>query len=124
MGLNSKYTNMVPVELVNMVIDYIDYDKHYKREHKNGPFQNVIGDLIDMGYIFSTENNIRPSISSLCWGKNYVGNIYDIVDMNELYGDLDMDNLNNIADINEWDGDGYMNEDWDLDLDEETPEWA
>ena len=122
MGLNSKYTNMVPVELINMVIDYIDYDKHYKREHKNGPFQNVICDLIDMGYIFPTESNIRPSISSLCWGKNYVGNIYDIVDMNELYGDLDMDNLNNIADINEWDG--HMNEDWDLDLDEETPEWA
>ena len=103
MGLNSEYTTVIPVEVVNMVIDYIDYDKFYKIEHKNGPFQNVLADFIDMSYIFPTTDNIRPSVSSFCWGKNNVGNIFDTVDINEM---------------NSWDEIGVM--DWD----DETPEWA
>lgn len=106
MGLNSEYTTAIPIEVVNMVIDYINIrpDQFYKMEHKNGPFKNVLADFIDMSYIFPTTDNIRPSVSSFCWGKNNVGNIFDTVDINEM----------NVCDE-------IDDEDWD---DEDTPEWA
>lgn len=102
MGLNSEYTTAIPIEVVNMVIDYIDYDKYNKMEHKNGPFKNVLADFIDMSYIFPTSDNILPSISSMCWGKSKM--IEDVMYINDM-----------------WNADHEIDEeDWD----EEVPEWA
>lgn len=94
MNISLDMMNAIPMEIVDIISDYNDYEKYYKNDHKNGAYMNVLADFADMRYIFSDDANIRPSVASQCWGKrNQVNDPFIFYDMIE--EDID----NDIADI-------------------------
>ena len=74
MVLNPKYTKEMPVEVVNMVIDFIDDDKHNKiafEKHYKPAFECVLDTL---EYYMDTfppngDDNIIPSVAVMCFGN-------------------------------------------------------
>ena len=55
--------NIIPFEIVNIIIDYIDYLKYHKLEYKE-----ILNDLNDFSSCFVNDNNLPPSIAYQCWG--------------------------------------------------------
>ena len=58
--------NKIPFELVDIIIDYINYKKYHSRS-----FQKILVDINDIGSIFSKENNIPPNLVYKCWGNGW-----------------------------------------------------
>ena len=73
MVLNQKYTKEMPVDVVNMVIDFIDYDKHYKiafEKHYKPAFECVLDTLEYCVDTFPVgDDNIIPSVAVMCFGN-------------------------------------------------------
>lgn len=56
--------NQVPVEVVDVIIDYVDYEKYGIIAQKK-VYQNVLTDVIAMNEILKP---ITPWIAKQCWG--------------------------------------------------------
>ena len=54
----------LPIELVNIIADFHDYEKYCKPIHKK-IYSMVLNDIINMGDIMNT---ISPIIAKECWG--------------------------------------------------------
>ncbi len=63
MVLTSACTQIIPVELVELIIDFIDYQKYHKRL-----FKYTLNDINLISTIFDNENNMLPEICYVCWG--------------------------------------------------------
>ena len=88
---------MLPFELVNIIADYHDYDKHCKPQHKD-KFQDVISDIYSMGEIMP---EIAPSIALQCWGNGITyKDLNDLADY-ETYWDEILDILDEFGDDDE-----------------------
>ncbi len=64
MIFNTKYTNQLPVELVNIIADFRDYDKYCLPKHKT-LLNDVLYDIVDMSKIMET---LHPMIAWQFWG--------------------------------------------------------
>ena len=90
----------IPVEIVDIIADFHDFDKYCKPQHKNNMIE-VHNDIIMMDSIMP--DDITPSIVWSCWGfgaknlleieENYFNNL-DITfddDLSEIHTELDDD---------------------------------
>ena len=59
--------NQVPLEVVDVIIDYVDYEKYGIIAQKK-VYQNVLTDIIAMSEILKP---ITPWIAKQCWGSNF-----------------------------------------------------
>ena len=57
----------IPRELVDMIADYHDYDKHCKPYHRNN-FKLVLDDIVNMSQFQCDEQNMSPVLALTCWG--------------------------------------------------------
>ena len=55
----------LPNEMIEKIIDYLDYEKHCKPKHYT-KWRYVIKDVSDMGE--KMYDGIKPSIAWQCWG--------------------------------------------------------
>lgn len=55
----------MPVELVDIILDFNNYEKYYKPAHKEN-FKITMEDIRDMGTIFA--GTITPRLAKECWG--------------------------------------------------------
>jgi len=80
-----KITHYIPVEIVDLIADYHDYDKYCKPKHQE-KFKEVMNDIGNMASIMPT---IMPNLAWQCWGSGskYLG-IYDVEWINEEYTEL------------------------------------
>ena len=58
--------NNIPIEIVELIIEYVDYIKYHKKMYKN-----VLEDINDISNIFIKDNNLPPSIVYICWGDGW-----------------------------------------------------
>ena len=65
MEVKLQNMNKLPYELIDIIIDFHDYDKYCKPLHRN-ILKDVLVDIKDMGNIMPY--GITPSISTQCWG--------------------------------------------------------
>ena len=69
--------NSLPKEVVNIIIDYIDYEKYGKINSKK-LFYYVLNDLLNASSIFVCDNNnLPPNTIKLCWGIGIKKNEFD-----------------------------------------------
>jgi len=74
-----KITHYIPVEIVDLIADYHDYDKYCKPKHQE-KFKEVINDIGNMASIMPI---INPVLVWQCWGpgakhlENMVDVLYD-----------------------------------------------
>lgn len=59
----------IPIELVNLIADFHDYEKYCKPHHKE-LFNDVLNDFHNIFNILGG-NNIMPNIVHICWGKGW-----------------------------------------------------
>lgn len=59
----------IPLEIVNLIADYHDYEKYCKSKHKE-LFKDVLVDLVNIFNIFPG-NYINPNIVYICWGNGW-----------------------------------------------------
>lgn len=65
----NDYCKIIPKEIVNIIIDYIDYEKYTKIKSKKIMI-DVLNDLIQSSTIFDcNNNNLPPYYIWLCWGS-------------------------------------------------------
>lgn len=84
----------LPVELVDIIADYHDYDKYCKPQHKE-KYQDVISDIYSMGEIMPF---ISPSIALQCWGNGIpFKDLYDLMDYENYWEEI-MDALDAFED--------------------------
>ena len=57
--------DQVPLEVVDQIIDYVDYEKYEIIAQKKN-FQNVLTDILDMNEFLKP---ISPWIAKQCWGS-------------------------------------------------------
>ena len=62
-----KRTIYIPPEIVDMIADYVDYDKYCKPQHYEN-LKGVINDIGDMAEIMET---IMPHLAWECWGNGW-----------------------------------------------------
>ena len=62
--------NLLPIEIVNEIADYHNYEKYCKPDHKKN-FNYVLFDIIRMGEIM---NPISAKLAKECWGSNAFNN--------------------------------------------------
>jgi hypothetical protein len=60
------HTNIVPQEIVDVIIDYVDYKKY----HILG-LKEVLIDLVHIKSYFHGDNNLPPAIAYQCWGDGW-----------------------------------------------------
>lgn len=66
--LNYKNIEYLPDELVDMIVDYLDYEKYCKPQHYEN-LKGVINDIGDMASIQSIDERLlSSSIAIQCWG--------------------------------------------------------
>ena len=58
--------NKIPIEIVEFIIEYVDYIKYHKKIYKN-----VLEDINDISNIFTKDNNLPPNIVYTCWGNGW-----------------------------------------------------
>ena len=63
--INFDYSRL-PIEIVNEIADYHDYQKYCKPDHKI-KFDNVMNDIISMNEIMKP---ISAKLAKECWGSN------------------------------------------------------
>ena len=75
MNKNFIYNNIpyLPKELVDMIVDYCDYEKYCKPQHYE-KLKGVINDIGDMATIMP--EGITPCITSQCWGVKGLSDSY------------------------------------------------
>ncbi len=71
--LNEINLQCLPIEIVNEIADYHDYEKYFKPIHQK-KFKHVIYDIYMMGGIM---NPISAKIARECWGSKITHNLYD-----------------------------------------------
>ena len=59
----------IPLEIVNLIADYHDYEKYCKSKHKE-LFKDVLFDLVKIFNIFPG-NYINPNLVYICWGNGW-----------------------------------------------------
>lgn len=69
---NHENVPYLPDELVDIIVDYVDYEKYCKPQHYD-LLQGVINDIGDMASIMT---DIKPSISIKCWGITDQDNLH------------------------------------------------
>ena len=58
----------IPSEIVDIIIEYADYQKYHKKK-----FKEVLKDILDMNEIFvSNDQLLSAKISWQCWGKGWL----------------------------------------------------
>ena len=62
-----KRTIYIPPEIVDMIADYVDYDKYCKPQHYE-KLKGVINDIGDMAVIMEP---IMPCLAWECWGNGW-----------------------------------------------------
>ena len=68
--LNYKNIPHLPEELVNMIADYLDYEKYCKPQHYE-QLKGVINDIGDMSSIQCIDEKLLSCyIARECWGVN------------------------------------------------------
>lgn len=68
--LNYKNIPDLPTELVDIIIDYADYEKYCKPDHYE-KLKGVINDIGDMALIQSIDERLLSSYRAIqCWGIN------------------------------------------------------
>ncbi len=68
--LNYKNIEYLPDELVDMIVDYLDYEKYCKPKHYE-KLKGVINDIGDMSSIQCIDKKLLSCyIASECWGVN------------------------------------------------------
>lgn len=65
--ISEQLVRSLPRELVDMIADYHDYDKHCKPSHRNN-FKLVLEDIVNMSHFQCDEQNISANIALNCWG--------------------------------------------------------
>ena len=60
---------IIPYEIIDIIIDFIDYQKYHKLK-----FIEVLNDILQMSSIFTNDNNLPPNIAYKCWGNGYIWN--------------------------------------------------
>lgn len=73
-ALKLQNMNKLPYELIDVIIDFHDYDKYCKPLHHN-ILKDVLVDIKDMARIMPY--GISPSISTRCWGVKGLNYDYD-----------------------------------------------
>jgi hypothetical protein len=63
--INFDYSRL-PIEIVNEIADYHDFQKYCKPDHKI-KFDNVMNDIISMNEIMKP---ISAKLAKECWGSN------------------------------------------------------
>ena len=66
MILITNQTNNIPIEVVEQIIDFIDYKKYHKPI-----FQHILNDITEISTIFNSCENMQPRICYLCWGSGW-----------------------------------------------------
>ena len=60
-----------PVEIINLIADFHDYNKYYKPIHTK-KFKFVLVDILVMGHIFESNiHTLSPYYARVCWGPFY-----------------------------------------------------
>ncbi len=68
--LNYKIIPYLPTELVDIIVDYGDYEKYCKPQHYEN-LKGVINDIGDMALIQSIDEKLLSCyIARECWGVN------------------------------------------------------
>lgn len=63
-NLNMNCIPFLPIEIINAIADFHDYQKYCKPKHSR-TFQYVVADIVKMGTIMDF---ISPKIAYNCWG--------------------------------------------------------
>lgn len=91
-----------PTELVDLIADYHDYDKHCKPNHKE-KYVNVLNDINYMGQVIIP---VSPSIAKQCWGSQ--SHLLPTIDWNNEEGVViiyDNENMVGLNDVELFDDD-------------------
>jgi hypothetical protein len=68
----NKYITTLPIELVEQIVDYHNYEKYCKPKHQSN-LKNVLNDIRTMNSIFETDTHtILPFYALKCWGKGFM----------------------------------------------------
>ena len=57
--------NNIPSEIVDIIIDFVDYKKYH-----NYKFKEVLFDIKSMASCFYGDSNLPPRIAYECWGSS------------------------------------------------------
>ena len=102
MDFKKQVFQTFPIELVNLIADYHDYDKYCKPNHKE-KYVNVLNDINYMGQVIIP---VSPSIAKQCWGSQ--SHLLPIIDWN-IEGEAaliyDFDNMVGLNDVELFDDD-------------------
>lgn len=63
--------NNIPLEVVDIIIDFIDYKKYHKLK-----FKEVLFDIKSMDDCFYGDGNLPPRIAYECWGNSNIWDTY------------------------------------------------
>ena len=62
--INKKLLSLLPLEIVDEIADYHDYEKYCKPKHQEN-LKDVLKNIFDMNEIMS---RITPTLAWQCWG--------------------------------------------------------
>ena len=62
--MENRNLKQLPLEIINEIVDYNNYEKYCKPEHQNN-FKEVLRNITDMSEIMKV---ITPTLVWQCWG--------------------------------------------------------
>ena len=71
--ISENLLRLIPREVVDMIADYHDYEKHSRPQHSNN-YRLVLEDIKNMSQFQCDEQNMSPVLAFTCWGaiRKYV----------------------------------------------------
>jgi hypothetical protein len=86
--ISENLLRLIPREVVDMIADYHDYEKHSRPQHSNN-YRLVMGDIVNMSQFQCDEQNMSPHIAYNCWGVN--SNVVSDEEYWELFDEDELD---------------------------------